>query len=259
MCADLFIDIISRASLVPVSEGVDFLRMISDLAPELEPQSYGNYEPLRRKFDPQQAGAAALESWRWPFLWKRSKPSFEGGVWQDIGPQPEHAWITISGRKAGADEDHLISFLTAASVRFDADFALVHMLTEKEILRLTENGTVMFLRAGAKEPHLSLTPKRLYRCIPDVYWGTVLGPAYLEHFGRDKVLSSPAPIVRKLGANHVYIQLSQELSDLQYRWDEVESVRQAVKLHLNQDSFFDPEKGFDYTYNVPEFRLASRM
>lgn len=242
--------------MLSLSEGRDFFRLIGELAPELLPQRYGNFEPLRHEFNAEQI-EEVLKFWQWPFLWKRKNPAFEGGVWQRIGPRSEHSWVTLSGSLAGVHIDNLVSFLWAASLRFNGDFGFVHLLTPEEAVRGVAMGTVTFLGIGSKNPHLSVSPKLLCRYIPDLFWGTVLGPAYLEHLGREKILSVPAPVVRELDEHHVYIQLSQDLVDLKVRYGDVEKVRQAVKLHLGQDSFFDPEKDAGHSYSVPHFNIPS--
>src|SRR5690349_21579133 len=45
-----------------------------------------------------------------------------------------------------------------------------------------------------------LSTHRLNESLPDLYWLTILGKPYIELFGRDRVLSSPA---HKIGRAHV--------------------------------------------------------
>lgn len=234
------------------SEGEDFLRLLMKHAPELQPQRYGNFEPLRLEFDSSNI-ERVLDSWKWPFLWKRARPYFAGGVWPAIGPQPKHASLDIYGHKGGVVIEHLRDLLHACSVRFNADFSYLHLLTPKEVMSGRESGTVIFTGANDSGPHLSISSKRLQKYIPDLYWGTILGPSYLQHFGRQRVLSSPAPLVQEIDENHVYIQLSDDLFDLERRPHEVEGIRRAVKAHLNSDSFFDSSRGCQYEYRVPDF------
>jgi hypothetical protein len=139
-------------------------------------------------------------------------------------------------------------------VRFNADFSFLNLLAKGEIERGIQAATVKFLGSD-KQPHFGVAPKMIYRYLPDLYWATIFGPAYVKHFGRDKLLSAPAPFVKELDDQHVYLQLSQDLMDLERAPEDLDQVRGLVKSHLDDDSFFRPEKGADYRYHVPAFGL----
>ncbi|NJL30059.1 MAG: hypothetical protein HC897_20275 [Thermoanaerobaculia bacterium] len=98
----------------------------------------------------------------------------------------------------------------------------------------------------------------LQQYLPDLYWLTIFGPPYVDLFGRERLLSAPAPIVEELPTGAILIQLSENMLDFRDRFEEVDRVRQAVKAHLDSDAFFDPAKGKDHKYNVPVFRFPNR-
>jgi hypothetical protein len=67
----------------------------------------------------------------------------------------------------------------------------------------------------------------------------------------DKLLSAPAPIVKKLSDHQVYLQLHKDLDDISY--EELKTNRELVKRHIGEDAFFQIEKGREYKYNIPNF------
>jgi hypothetical protein len=256
MRLDLFVNLAVKSSLTSKEDGKDFLNLLFECLSGIEPQRYGNYEPIKKQFLPGHL-EAALESWQWPFLWKRTKPSVQGAVWQDGGPERDHGWVTFQGSSTAVNTTKIVRFLQSASIRFNADFAFTHLLTSEEIKRAFLSGTAFSLRTDGSGPyHMTVPPNMLRRYIPDLYWGVVWGPAYIEHFGRQTILSAPAYIVQELDASHIYMQVSQDLADLNSKPDELEQRRGAIRAHLNLDSFFDAEKGSDYHYNTPKFSFA---
>jgi hypothetical protein len=93
----------------------------------------------------------------------------------------------------------------------------------------------------------------------------VFGPAYIDLFGLDRLLSAPACIVEKLDAKHVFLQLTPEVRDAVSLPVQLGVARLAVKEHLGIDAFFDRSKAYDWhraghygnVFSVPTFDLSS--
>ena len=98
---------------------------------------------------------------------------------------------------------------------------------------------------------MTFAPIRLRKYLPNLYSCQVFGKSYVDLFGMDKLLSAPAPIVKKLSEHQVYLQLNKDLDDISY--EELETNRALIKKHLGEDAFFQIEKGRDYKYRVPNF------
>jgi hypothetical protein len=82
---------------------------------------------------------------------------------------------------------------------------------------------------------------------------TVFGRPYVELFSRERLLSRPAHRTKELDSGGIVIQLTPELKDIETEEAAFERVRQDARNHLNNDAFFDPAKGLDHQYRVPEF------
>jgi len=225
-----------------------------ELIPEYFPLKYGNYEPLRADLDHNNL-ESALELWAWPFLLKRNRPKMEGGVWMGGGARPTHGWIHIAFDFNPTFQRGLVNFLQEVSVKFSADFAFLHLLTDREVNPDDGTGTISILNKN--HANLSVTTHDLVKYIPDVYWGMVFGRPYMDFFGGEKLLFSPVQIAKRLSPDAIYLQLSDNLLDLETNFETLSDIRSSVKTHLNNNAFFNENLGESHTYNAPQFHFLT--
>ena len=252
---ELQINILTPHKLVSKEAGRKALDLLNNIYPKFSPERYGSYEPLREVYEPSHP-EKALEIWGKSFLWKRKNPQVEGSIWPAWGPRLTHTWITILIDATKADYGKVTDFVQQASVAFSADFAFTHILTPSDITTGSLNGTVFCLDPAKGRYSLTVTTKELAQYIPDIYWATIFGPPYVQHFGRAKLLSAPAFIIRELSNGSIYLQISKSPLDLDTEITHLSVMRQAIKEHLNQNSFFDPAKSANHVYSVPNFHLG---
>lgn len=255
MVKEYRIGILTPKQLATKEEAKEVLDLLCSVYQDLTPERYGHYEPLRSVFDLNNYDNA-LEDWRaglW--FWKRKKPKVEGTIFAPGPRQNAHGYIGFTIDAFKADINGVLAFLQAASTRLDADFAYMHLLTENDLEMAFANGTGACLDPQRKRYHLIVTSGDLRQYVPDLYWATVLGPAYINHFGKDRILSSPAPIVKELDGDHILLQLSDSPLDLETNYSRVNAVRRGIKEHLNTNSFFNMNAPEDHVYNVPVFNL----
>ena len=151
------------------------------------------------------------------------------------------------------DQPAFCKLLERSAAAFSADFGFIHRITETEIPRGTANGSIDFLDAAKTEKDLFVGTRTLSKCMPDIFWTTVFGRPYVELFSRERLLSCPAHRTKELDNGSIVVQLTPELKDMAAEEAAFERVRQDARNHLNNDAFFDPDKGLDYQYRVPEF------
>jgi hypothetical protein len=94
----------------------------------------------------------------------------------------------------------------------------------------------------------------LWRCLPQLPWGTLFGAPYVRLFGRDKLLSGPAAVVEQLGPEMVYLQLTRHITDVADDLPAYFALRRRVKEHIGADCFFHPHQGRG-PYRAPTFAL----
>jgi len=91
--------------------------------------------------------------------------------------------------------------------------------------------------------------------IPDLYWINVFGPAYVSHFGKEKLFTVPAGAVEEDGQGRVWLKMAEEPLDM-FRDPGMEAKKNAVKRHLGRDVFRNPDRREDSQYDLP--RLDDR-
>lgn len=156
---------------------------------------------------------------------------------------------------------------------FDCDLKLVQLKTQEPLKNFflsvskSVNSDISVLQYPFKEEHFFRIENEsgwkekwngmvfasilLRKYLPDLYSCQIFGKSYVDLFGMDRLLSAPAPIVKKLSDHQVYLQLNSDLDVISY--EELEANRALVKKHLGEDAFFQIEKGRDYKYKVPNF------
>lgn len=254
MVREIKTQILTPRRLMTREDGQESLDLLCTVSPNLVPEKWNTYEPIRTPFDPTNY-SSVLETWGHVFLWRRKKPKAEGGVWSAWSPRHKTGSITVTTDAARADVDGLVRFLQTSASRFTAHFAYIHMLTEQDIPIGRLNKTVGCLDPERQRYSLHVTGYELEKYVPDLYWATVLGEPYVGLFGKDRILSVPAPVVREIGGGCIYIQLSDSIYDLETDCEAVDAVRRAVKQHLDCNAFFDPDAPEDHVYNIPRLQV----
>lgn len=246
MVPTLIADILIPRRLGSRDDAIQILDLISRCCPFAVPRRYGNTEPLRKQFDPSDP-EEFLECWHRSVFWRGQLSTSLGHAFLPYGKRPMHASVSIMVTARKADVGQFVRFVRQGSVLFDVDFSFIYIpvVGDAPIIRATQTPPV--------------ATHRLVRYIPDLYWATVFGPPYIELFGKERLLSAPAPVVEELDESHIYIQLSESPLDLLDDFATVDKVRRRVKDHLNNDAFFDLNASQGHTYNAPKFRLPQSI
>ena len=238
------------------SERHEFVRMLCDLDDCVRPQKYGYWEPLRLPFQ-RDLSAEIVSEWGRSLYVTRRKPRVD--IDSDSargGSAPVHADVSIRAESGRSKVSYITEFAMAVANSFTADFGLIHVIAEEEYANGLASETMScYSRQGKK--HVILTTHDLRRSMPDLYWGTLFGPPYIELFGESRLLSSPAPLVRKLDYGAVYLQLSESPYDFVEDYARLEAIRSEVKRHLGENAFFSTALPQYHKYDVPTFHLDS--
>jgi hypothetical protein len=205
----------------------EYLGMLQALCnyPTLIPDVYDVCEPIRELFDQSNVNHVAdtVCKWRKGFIWKRRKPKSWGAIYPNYSPTPEHTNLTLHATIGkGTEETDVIGLLKDWSRMLGADFGFVEAELPKP---------------DPTRPSLFVHSRDLLEKIPQLFWGAVFGPPYVELFGRDRLRSVPAAVKIELAPNLFYIQLTDRLNDTIERPEMVDKARQAAKEHLGIDAF----------------------
>ena len=243
---DVFLEVITGSSLYPLEDGRELMRLLEELVPEWMPARWGHDEPLRRTYTPE----LLEEAWSDELMWKGAGARANGMIFRPRGPRERYGAIVLAADSSDVDVSRAVALLERLGLAFDGVYGFFHRVTRRDLVGAGPN-SVEYL--ASDEANLFVPEIQLRRWLPDLYWGNLLGPPYVELFGRERIESAPAYTVKQVGPDLYYLQLSERLEDLRDRWDEVDAVRAAVKQHLGANAFWDPALGEDHAYDVPAF------
>lgn len=258
------VNVLSPLALRQPAELLDsietFLRSLSCVTPE----KWGWSEPLNRDFDAHDLRALAPEGTHCETVyWKRKKrPKAEGAFavrWSSKSPRvlDTHSNINFATELGQIDQVQLVQYLKASCVRARADIGLIDVLSAPYREFAIESGSAPFGERCMVVTHL------LRHWLPDVFWATVFGPAYVRLFGKERLLNAPAYLVEELGPDTIYIQLTELLADTVNKATELQLCRDRFKEHIGCKAFFIHGEGYDRlqrgpvgdVFSVPNFEL----
>jgi hypothetical protein len=252
--SDVFFQILSPLPLNRDQDARKIFQVWANNAFRFLPDRWGLYEPLRHHFSLSNLDEA-IRTWEYAYYVKRTtSPKLNGSVRMHYGPHRMHSTWTIDLKNVkDFQQSAFCQLLQGAASAFSADFGFIHRITKAEISRGRANGSISYLDTAHTEKDLFLFSLLLNKYLPDIYWMTVFGGPYVELFSRERLLSCPAYRVKELDNGSIVIQLTPELKDITVEEEAFERARLEARNHLNNDAFFDPAKGLDYRYRVPEF------
>jgi hypothetical protein len=233
----LCVEILTPLALTGREGGERVLRIWEEYLPGLLPDRIGNWEPVRRPFDPNDR-EATLGLWQWPFLAKRkTPPRMDAEIFMRRGDMPQHAIWTFQVDAGAVPDSTLVRFALEASRDLQADFGCVTLLTTSEIEHGRRSGVVRPLDRQGRRFNFFIASQDLRECIPDLYWLTVLGAPYVELFRLDRLLGVPAFRTIDLGESMVAVQLTSALEDVRDA-TAFGAARLRAKQFLGEDAFF---------------------
>ena len=225
-----YFTVLSPAHFNSRAGGRAYLETLVDAAPEWAPEKYNYFEPLKHRFDSSNL-EEALDAWRFSFLWRRTRPTIKGSVW--FGGN-SHSTMYFRVAKSAFVIEPALRFLRGLHRHFPIDVASVHVDHETDYVDRERYR----LRV---EPFVSgLTTHCLRNGLPDVSWGMLFGPPYIELFGRERLLSTPAALVTEM-AGGVYVQLTRDVADVTAHRDSYLVAQKAARDHLDSEAFLDPK------------------
>jgi hypothetical protein len=198
--------------------------------------------------------------------WNRKrKPKVEGafGVrWCSGSPsvRDTHANINFTVELSQIDQTALVAWLKTASVRAKAQLAMMDVLT------LGYQDFAGYSGSATYSDRFYLTTHELRHWLPDIFWGTVFGSPYVALFGKENLLSAPVFLAEQIGEDMIYIQLTEQISDVVNDPERIALRRKSFKKHIGVDAFFELGRSYDaYSriehgafgteYKTPKFEL----
>ena len=244
------IQVCSRRIMLRPAVFLAFMEFYEAKLPQLKPSVFNWTDPVNKPWNlsdyenylpPDRFGNADNIYWK-----RRRKPNatgyFEVGRRNRAGVCTElHSGVSFIVELQGLDIASAVDYVKKSSVQFDGDIAQVHWVTPQEKLIRNEECTFEVRRAnGGSE----FGTNGLRHWLPTLSWATVFGDAYVRMFGMERLLSAPAFEVEKLSDSAVYVQLTENLSDLEINYAGFHASRLKVQAHLGNEAFFDASRAY---------------
>ena len=175
--------------------------------------------------------------------WKRSKkPKAEGSLgvgWINEFPHNNmlHSDMGFNCEFGQIDQEHHIHYLKQFSIAFDAHFSMLDVVTPYYADFGRKSGAALY-------GDLYITTHELRHWLPDIFWGTVLGPPYVALLGKDRLLSAPVAVAEEIAPDMIYIQLTADFSDAVADPEGLMAKRQMFKDHVGVKAFYEESCGF---------------
>lgn len=257
--------VLSPHSLLGSDQFLAAIKLFVEMMPELTPEEWGRGEPtnsfdanLLEELVPNLAEHEKLRSAlplelqsNFPAYGGRPEPigwtrktwpkayGHFGPAWGDGGQRATHSHIYVDIQSDAIGQDKMTGFLKDYCVKLDCDLGQIDILTPYYKDIAFRNGASQF------SDHISFTTHVLRHWLPDVFWATVFGPAYVKLFGKENLLNAPAAVAQEIGENMIYIQLTDKLSDAVDHPEELNEVRKTFKKSQSVDAFYREDCGFD--------------
>ncbi|MGE8640639.1 MAG: hypothetical protein ACN6PR_18435 [Achromobacter sp.] len=216
------------------------------------PRRWGVVEPINLELSMQDI-RCVLQTGEGNIMWKRNASPKGWGKFKKrtnplYGPQFANIYISVSVENQNQVAD-FIFYAKHLSEWVGVEYACCDSLTENYKPVAFVNGLAPY------QTSIFVPTFKLTKCLPDILWSQIFGPAYVKLIGLEKLLSAPAYKVEQLGPEAVYLQLSESVFDMHDHYEAVDAVRCQVKRHLDDNIFFNPNYREDHVYRVPTFKF----
>lgn len=248
----VFVKLFTRDPLTDPEQGRALIGLIDEYVPGWAPHRYGWSVPLRNVYSADRF-EDFWTSLRYGLDWRNVKRTATGQVTTRVGPRDTLSSITLSGEQTQAfDLSVLASFVQACGQPLDLTYAVLHVFHPDDLYTRGHGGHLFDENQGS--PFLAVYDRGLKECLPDLAWGNVFGPPYVKLFGgADRVRSAPAALVAELGPEQFYLQLTEDITDVQQNRAAFMAARKAAKEHLGSDCF----AGYPGPLRAPRLPMAA--
>lgn len=244
----IFIKLFTRSLLTDPEQGRTLIRLVGEHVPYWLPHRYGWSVPLRNVYDPDRFD----EFWtglQYNLDWRNAERTATGQAGTRVGPHETLSSIKLTGEQNRAlDESALVSLVQDCGRALDITYGVLHLSHPGDQFTGGGGGHLF-----GDMPLLAVAERGLKECLPDLAWGNVFGPPYVDLFGgADLVRSAPAALVTELGPDRFYLQLTDDITDVVHDRAALTAVRDAVKEHLGADCF----SGYPGVLRAPRLPMA---
>jgi hypothetical protein len=246
------VKLFTRSVLTDPQQGRTLIQLIGAYVPSWLPHRYGWSVPLRNVYDSDRFDKfwTGLE---YNLDWRNAKRTATGHVTTRVGPRDTLSSIELKGKQnRSLDLAVLPRLLQDAGQALELAYGVLHLFHPDDRYTGGHGGHLFGENQGT--PFLAVAERGLKECLPDMAWGNVFGPPYVDLFGgAERVRSAPAAVVTELGPGRFYLQLTGDITDVEQDRAALVAARDAVKAHLGADCF----AGYPGPLRAPRLPMAA--
>ena len=157
-----------------------------------------------------------------PSRWDLAPAAFPGDTLSRVGLSAEVPAATAAD-------------LVAPMADLEATYAFLHYWTSAEPL---PNPVGLRRDGDDGRPWVLLVQRDVATALPDLYWAQLLGPAWVEHIGADRVSATPAHRVEEVRPGHWLVQLTPDPADVAADFAAFTALRARCREHLGEQHFW---------------------
>lgn len=233
---NLFAQIFTRDPLVSLESGVELIQLLKRHIPAAFPSRWDNFDFVSRSWSFDDLG----QTWNLEdFFWESDPPEIaKGAVFKRTYPTDTHGVVSLELDPESAPVDSVAIFLHEIAVRLTGEYGYIHSLPADG--------------SAETSAFLHVAPQDLSKCLPDIWWGSILGPPYVELIGEERIRTAPAYRVSRLADRTYWLQLSAQppyVTNLG-AGDELDFRAAQLQQHLGEDLFWAVGRT---SFRVPRF------
>lgn len=230
----LQLDIATRALRREFSDVQKFVTNLRDQAPDCAPSRFRFNGSRWFEFDLSDL-VSSQKNFISSFEWKNKESNVTGHLITQFQDVPSSVMATFQPLRW--KQEKIIQAAVSLFQVAQSDMAFLHGFTESERQHLRDRDLVINTDRAATNWIYGVPARRLRFGLPDLAWLNIFGPVYIQHFGRDRLLSAPAFSTREVRPSVIVLQLTDHYEKIGSDWYSFNATRENVIDHLGRDSF----------------------
>lgn len=190
---NVFVQLFTRNPLTSIESGQCLLQLLTRYIPAAQPSRWDNYTLASHPWPPGNLEQA----WnRDDLFWEGHPPeTAQGAAFKRTYPTDKHGVVSLELDPEAAPMGDVASFLQELAAQLEGDYGFVHTLPASG-----PTDTSAFLQMASQD---------LSKCLPDLWWGMVLGSPYVDLIGSERISTAPAYCVSRVTDRIYWLQLTE--------------------------------------------------
>lgn len=240
---NLFVQLFTRDPLISAEAGTDLMALLNEYIPAALPYTWDNHDLTARPWPAGDLGQAWNQA---DIFWEAKSPeTAKGAAFKRTYPSDTHGVVSLELDPKAVSIEKVVKFIKDLTVKLHGDYGFVHALPADDT-------------SAAPNAFLHMAPQDLAKCLPDLWWGSILGAPYIELIGEERIRTAPAHTVSRVADRAYWLQVSAQPPFANEGLDDDDfddAHADALRLHLGDALFWRVGRT---SFRVPKFLPPTR-